>query len=132
MTVALDHVILPTNDQTASAALLSKVLGLPDGVPVGHFVCIALGNDVTVDVMSSDDQRPIHLAFLVDDETFDRGVAILRSEHLPHWADPGHNDAGAINHRYGGRGVYFTDPAGNNLELLTRSIPLPVGPSPAA
>ena len=40
MTVALDHVILPTNDQVASAALLSRMLGLPDGMPVGHFICI--------------------------------------------------------------------------------------------
>lgn len=132
MTITLDHVILPTNDQGASAALLSRMLGLPDGVPVGHFLCIPLGNGVTVDVMASDDHRPLHLAFLVDDETFDRGVAILRSEDVPHWADPGHNQPGAINQRYGGRGVYFADPGGNNLELLTRSMTLPTGPPPAA
>ena len=125
MSVALDHVILPTNDQDASAASLSKMLDLPDGVRVGHFICIQLGNDVTVDVMASEDHHPLHLAFLVDDETFDRGVAILRSEQLPHWADPGHNEAGTINHRYGGRGVYFADHGGNNLELLTRSMALP-------
>ena len=126
MSVALDHVILPTNDQAASAAFLSRMLGLPDGVRVGHFICIQLGNGVTVDVMASDDHQSHHLAFLVDDETFDSGLAILRSEQLPHWADPGHNQAEAINHRFGGRGVYFADPGGNNLELLTRSMPLPM------
>ena len=110
MTVALDHVILPTNDQAASAALLSRMLGLPPGVVVGHFICIALGNGVTVDVMQSDDDRSLHLAFLVD-------------EHISHWADPGHEQPDNINHRYGGRGVYFADPGGNNLELLTRSMP---------
>jgi catechol 2,3-dioxygenase-like lactoylglutathione lyase family enzyme len=129
MTVTLDHVILPTNDQHASAAFLSRMLGLPDGVPVGHFICIPLGNGVTIDVMQSENHRPVHLAFLVDDETFERGVAILRSEQLRHWADPGHNEQGAINHRYGGRGVYFADPGGNNLELLTRSMTLPTTPS---
>jgi len=85
MTVALDHVILPTNDQAASAELLSRMLGLPPGVVVGHFICIALGNGVTVDVMQSDDNSSLHLAFLVDDDTFDRGLAILRSEHISHW-----------------------------------------------
>jgi hypothetical protein len=104
------------------------MLDLPEGVPVGHFVCIPLGNGVTVDIMDSDDHHPVHLAFLVDDETFNRGVAILRSEQLPHWADPGHDEARAINHRYGGRGVYFTDTVGNNLELLTRSMSLPSQP----
>ena len=123
MTVALDHVILPTNDQAASAALLSRMLGLPPGVAVGHFICIALGNGVTVDVMQSDGNSSLHLAFLVDDDTFDRGLAILRSEHISHWADPGHEQPDDINHRYGGRGVYFADPGGNNLELLTRSMP---------
>ena len=123
MTVALDHVILPTNDQAASAELLSRMLGLPPGVAVGHFICIALGNGVTVDVMQSDDDSSLHLAFLVDDDTFDRGLAILQSEHISHWADPGHEQPDVINHRYGGRGVYFADPGGNNLELLTRSMP---------
>jgi hypothetical protein len=80
--------------------------------------------------MASDHHQSVHLAFLVDDDTFDRGVALLRSEQLPHWADPGHTKEGAINHRFGGRGVYFADPGGNNLELLTRSMPLP--PVPAA
>jgi hypothetical protein len=100
VTVALDHVILPTNDQAATAAL-SKMLGLTRGVPVGHFICIPLGNGVTVDVMASDNHHRLHLAFLVDDETFYRGLAILRSEHHPHCADPAHNQQGAINHRYG-------------------------------
>jgi catechol 2,3-dioxygenase-like lactoylglutathione lyase family enzyme len=84
MTVTLDHVILPTTDQAAAAAFLSKMLGLPPGVPVGHFVCIPLGNGVTVDVMASDHYQSVHLAFLVDDDTFDRAVAVLRSERLPH------------------------------------------------
>ena len=129
MSVALDHVILPTTDQAASAAFVAKMLGLPEGVPVGHFICIPLGNGVTIDVMASDHHESVHLAFLVDDDTFDRGVAVLWSEQLPYWADPGHTNQGAINHRFGGRGVYFTDPGGNNLELLTRSMPLPPVPS---
>jgi catechol 2,3-dioxygenase-like lactoylglutathione lyase family enzyme len=125
MTVTLDHVILPTPDRAASAEFLSRILDLPEGVEAGPFLCIALGNGVTVDVMASNGHRPHHLAFLVDDDTFDRAVEILRAEQLPHWADPGHGEADAINHRFGGRGVYFADPGGNNLEILTRSMPLP-------
>jgi catechol 2,3-dioxygenase-like lactoylglutathione lyase family enzyme len=78
MTVALDHVILPTTDQAASAAFVAKMLGLPQGMPVGHFICIPLSNGVTVDVMASGDHQSVHLAFLVDDDTF--GARTVQAE----------------------------------------------------
>jgi len=125
MTVALDHVILPTSDQAATAAFVAKMLGVPEGKQLGHFIALQLDNGVSVDVMETDRHESVHLAFLVDDDTFDRAMDVLHTEQLPHWADPGHTQAGTINHRLGGRGVYFADPGGNNLELLTRSMPLP-------
>jgi catechol 2,3-dioxygenase-like lactoylglutathione lyase family enzyme len=39
---------------------------------------------------------------------------------VPYWADPGRRQAGVINTRDGGRGVYFEDPDGHLLEILTR------------
>jgi hypothetical protein len=39
---------------------------------------------------------------------------------LPFWADPGKHRPGEINHGDGGRGVYFEDPDGHFLEILTR------------
>jgi catechol 2,3-dioxygenase-like lactoylglutathione lyase family enzyme len=39
---------------------------------------------------------------------------------LPYWADPGQARRGAINYRDGGRGVYFEDPDGHLLEIITR------------
>ena len=62
---------------------------------------------------------PIHLAFLVDDATFDHLVARLEALGLDHWADPRRSQPG-INHNHGGRGVYFLDPSGNYLEAITR------------
>jgi catechol 2,3-dioxygenase-like lactoylglutathione lyase family enzyme len=40
---------------------------------------------------------------------------------LDYWADPMLGHPGEINHRSGGRGVYFKDPSGHLLELLTRT-----------
>ena len=37
-----------------------------------------------------------------------------------HWADPGHKEPGRINHHDGGRGVYWNDPDGHYLEIITR------------
>jgi catechol 2,3-dioxygenase-like lactoylglutathione lyase family enzyme len=39
---------------------------------------------------------------------------------VDYWADPGHQRAGEINNWNGGRGVYFADPDGHNMELLTK------------
>jgi catechol 2,3-dioxygenase-like lactoylglutathione lyase family enzyme len=125
MSAALDHIILPARDRATSAAFLARMLDLPEGREVGHFTCLPLGNGVTIDVMETESDRPLHLAFLVDDTTFDKALAIIHEDDVEHWADPGHNQPGTINHRFGGRGVYFADPAGNNLELLTHSMPLP-------
>jgi catechol 2,3-dioxygenase-like lactoylglutathione lyase family enzyme len=36
------------------------------------------------------------------------------------WADPDHHEPDGINTRWGGRGVYFPDPDGHNMEILTR------------
>jgi catechol 2,3-dioxygenase-like lactoylglutathione lyase family enzyme len=39
---------------------------------------------------------------------------------LAYWADPGRTRRGEINHRDGGRGLYFQDPDGHLLEIITR------------
>jgi catechol 2,3-dioxygenase-like lactoylglutathione lyase family enzyme len=39
---------------------------------------------------------------------------------LEYWADPGQKQKGQINRHYGGRGVYFEDPSGHLLEIITR------------
>jgi hypothetical protein len=38
---------------------------------------------------------------------------------LRHWADPGHTRESVINNH--GRGFYFEDPSGHNMEVLTRA-----------
>ena len=61
-----------------------------------------------------------HYAFLVSDAEFDAGMQRLADKGLTYWADPGRSEAGAINHHFGGRGVYFENPDGHLLELITK------------
>ncbi|WP_227978689.1 VOC family protein [Deinococcus terrestris] len=61
-----------------------------------------------------------HYAFLVDDDTFDQVYGRMQSSGLEHWADPQGTLPGQINRHHGGRGVYFKDPAGHGLEIITR------------
>ena len=51
---------------------------------------------------------------------FDAVLSRIRERGLEHWADPMRHRPGEINHNDGGRGVYFPDPDGHYLEVITR------------
>ena len=121
MTVQLNHTIVPVHDKEASAKFMAEILGLPEPKPFGPFVTIEADNDVTLDFMDTGGEiRPEHYAFLVGEDTFDEIFGRLREHGLAYWADPHHHRPGEINTRDGGRGLYFEDPNGHNLEILTR------------
>jgi catechol 2,3-dioxygenase-like lactoylglutathione lyase family enzyme len=121
MSVELNHTIVWVRDKAASAAFLAGILDVPVGAPEGPFLPVRLANRVTLDFADTDDVRGQHLAFLVSDIEFDAAFARLRAAGIAHWADPMHQQPGKINHWLGGRGVYFEDPDGHNMELLTRA-----------
>jgi catechol 2,3-dioxygenase-like lactoylglutathione lyase family enzyme len=121
MVVRLNHTIVSARDKKTSATFLAEILGLPDPVPFGPFLVVGAGNDVSLDFMDvGDDIAVQHYAFLVDESEFDEIFDRIRGRGLPYWADPHHDQPGEINTRDGGRGVYFDDPDGHNLEILTR------------
>ena len=64
--------------------------------------------------------HPQHYAFLVDDPDFDDIFGRIKERDLPYWADPFRRYPGEINTNDGGRGVYWEDPNGHLLEIITR------------
>jgi class 3 adenylate cyclase len=62
-----------------------------------------------------------HYAFLVNEDEFDQIFARIRERGVTYWADPYRRERGRINDWDGGRGVYFDDPNGHLLEVITRS-----------
>jgi catechol 2,3-dioxygenase-like lactoylglutathione lyase family enzyme len=120
MPVQLNHTIVSAHDKHASAAFLADILGLEVGKETPPFVPLQLENDVTLDYMDRDGFTSQHYAFLVDDKLFDDAHARLLEQGVQTWADPDHNEPDAINTRWGGRGCYFPDPAGHNMEIFTR------------
>jgi catechol 2,3-dioxygenase-like lactoylglutathione lyase family enzyme len=121
MTVELNHTIVAARDKVASAMFLTDLLGLSAPTTFGPFLVVTLGNGVTLDFMeTSDDIHPQHYAFLVSEAEFDTIFDRIRALDLRYWADPFRQEPGEINTRDGGRGVYFDDPNGHVLELLTR------------
>jgi catechol 2,3-dioxygenase-like lactoylglutathione lyase family enzyme len=121
MSVQLNHTIVPAHDKNGSAKFLADLLGLDVGEENGPFVPVQVGNGVTLDYMNSNGFSSHHYAFLVDDDLFDTAHARMLDRGIQTWADPDHHEPGTINTRWGGRGVYFPDPAGHNMEILTRA-----------
>ena len=121
MTAKLNHTIVYARNKRASAKFLSEILGFPAPVPFGPFMGVQTGNEVTLDFMDADEKiTPQHYAFLISEAEFDEIFARIQARKLRYWADPAQQQQGEINTRDGGRGVYFEDPDGHLLEILTR------------
>jgi catechol 2,3-dioxygenase-like lactoylglutathione lyase family enzyme len=89
---------------------------------IGPFAFVPVSDDTSLDYISTDSQiTSQHYAFLVDEIEFDEIFARVRERRLSYWADPGRQERDQINTWDGGRGLYFEDPNGHLLEIITRS-----------
>ena len=121
VSVQLNHTIVSCRDQRRSAAFLTGILGLPTATRFAHFLVVEADNGVSLDFAETTATiTPQHYAFLVGEDDFDAAFGRIRDQDLPYWADPGQSRPGVINHRDGGRGLYFEDPDGHLLEIITR------------
>jgi catechol 2,3-dioxygenase-like lactoylglutathione lyase family enzyme len=121
MTIELNHTIVYSRDKRVSSDFLASLLGLPSPVAWGPFLAIGVANRVTLDFHDADGEIDVqHYCFLVGEDEFDEIFGRIRAQGLPYWADPGHDKPGEINTHDGGRGVYFDDPSGHQLEIITR------------
>ena len=121
MAVKLNHTIVHAKDKRASAEFYSQVFGFAAPRPFGPFLDVETANEVTLAVLETDEEiQAQHYAFLVGEAEFDQIFGRVQARGLDWWADPMLKDKGRINRHDGGRGVYFKDPAGNILEIITR------------
>jgi catechol 2,3-dioxygenase-like lactoylglutathione lyase family enzyme len=123
MSVSFNHTIVAARDKQKSAEFLAELFDLPSPKPFGHFLVVALDHGASLDFADAPEGEEIrrqHYAFLVSEQEFDTIYGKIQARGLQHWADPGQRRPGEINHNDGGRGVYFPDPAGHGMEILTR------------
>lgn len=121
MAVELNHTIVYASDPRASATFLAEILGIHSPRRFGPFMVVDMANGVNLDFIETDDViTSQHYAFLVSEAEFDEIFGRITEWDLPYWADPARNQPGEINHNDGGRGVYFPDPDGHFLEIITR------------
>lgn len=121
MAVELNHTIVHASDPLASATFLSEILGLPAPTRFGPFLVVEAANGVSLDFVQADGEIAAqHYAFLISEAEFDVIFGRIRGWGLDYWADPARSAPGEINTNDGGRGVYFADPDGHFLEIITR------------
>ncbi|MFF7251027.1 VOC family protein [Embleya sp. NPDC008237] len=121
MSVELNHTIVHARDNRESAEFFADLLGLEITAEWGPFIAVDLSNGVTLDfaTIPADEIAPQHYAFLVSEAEFDAAYQRITQRGIEHYADPHRQHPGAINHNDGGRGVYFMDPVGHAMELIT-------------
>ncbi|MFE0045015.1 VOC family protein [Streptomyces albireticuli] len=122
MSVELNHTIVHSRDREAAAAFLAGILGLEVGEPAGPFLPVVTGNGVALDyaTVAPESITPQHYAFLVPEAEFPAMFERIKAAGAEFYADPAGRKPGEINRNDGGYGVYFLDPSGHYMELLTR------------
>ena len=121
MTIMLNHTIVPAYDKVASAEFFAKIFGVPALGAMGHFAPVRVNDTLTLDFDNKESFESHHYAFHVSDEEFDAIFGRIKEAGIPYGSLPSSKTDMQINTRRGGRGVYFLDPNGHSLELLTRA-----------
>jgi catechol 2,3-dioxygenase-like lactoylglutathione lyase family enzyme len=117
----LNHTIVWCRDQATSSVFLAEILGRPPPARFAFFDVVEFDNGVSLDFATHEGELPmLHYAFLIGEADFDAVFQRLKDRGLDYWADPGRRKAGEINRNDGGRGVYFPDPDGHLMEVITR------------
>ena len=121
MAIRLNHTIVAAHDKEISAKFLTEILGLPPPSLINPFAVVRVSDDTSLDYITADGEiTSQHYAFLVDENEFDEIFERIRKRRLTYWADPGRHERDQINTWDGGRGLYFDDPNGHLLEIITR------------
>jgi len=120
MAIQLDHVIVPSRDPIAAARSLAALLDVPWQESQGAFTPVYVNDTLTLDFADRAHFESHHYCFRVSDAEFDAIFGRIQARGIDYWADPGRREKGAINRHFGGRGVYFEEPGGHFLEIITR------------
>jgi catechol 2,3-dioxygenase-like lactoylglutathione lyase family enzyme len=120
MTIILNHTIVPARDKVMAARFFAGIFGLDfNEQQSGHFAPVRVNEALTLlfDEDTSFDSH--HYAFHVSEDEFDAIFERIKKAGLSYGSAPWSLDDGKLNDWNGGRGVYFKDPNGHVLELMT-------------
>jgi catechol 2,3-dioxygenase-like lactoylglutathione lyase family enzyme len=119
MPITLNHTIVPAHDKEAAARFFARIFGLDFEGASGHFAPVHVNDTLTLLFDQETDFDSHHYAFHVDDTEFDAILGRVKAAGLRYGSAPWSLEDGKLNDWGGGRGVYFKDPDGHILELMT-------------
>jgi extradiol dioxygenase family protein len=120
MPLHFNHTLVNVRDKQESATFVAEILGLDPPTTYGPFLVLQLHNDVSLDFIDVEEVHPQHYAFLVSEADFDAIHRRIVERGVTFWADPYQRQPGEVNTEDGGRGVYWEEPSGHLLEMITR------------
>ena len=117
--ITLNHTIIPARDKHAAARFFADIFGLKVDGAHGHFAPVHVNDTLTL--LFDEDTRfeSHHYAFHVGEAEFDAIFGRVTKAGITYGSAPWSLDDGKLNDWNGGRGVYFKDPNGHVLELMT-------------
>jgi catechol 2,3-dioxygenase-like lactoylglutathione lyase family enzyme len=118
MTITLNHTIVPARDKAAAAKFFADIFGLKRGRS-SYFAPVRINKSLTLLFDDDDKFESHHLAFHVSNREFDAILRRVKAAKIAFGSAPWSLDDGKLNDWNGGRGVYFRDPNGHVLELMT-------------
>ena len=119
MEITLNHTIVASHDRVLSAKYYARIFNFEFVKEWGHFAVVKVNSTLTLDFMNKKEFSSNHYAFKVSEQQFDEIFGRIKSDNITFGSGPNSVDDGQINTRYGGRGLYFKDPNGHILEIIT-------------
>ena len=122
MPIQLDHLIVPSHDPRAGAKALADLLDVPwHPAQDGPFTPVFVNDGLTLDFADGAEFKRHHYCFRVTDAEFDAIHGRILGAGIPYRSSPLGKTDMQINHRMGGKNLYWQDADGHLWEILTVS-----------
>src|SRR5262249_26984414 len=119
MSIVLNHTIVPARDKVAAARFFARLFGLRFNAGKGYFAPVRVNKTLTLLFDDDTSFESHHYAFHVSNAEFDAIFRRIKKGKITYGSAPWSLTDGKLNDWGGGRGVYFKDPNGHVLELMT-------------
>jgi hypothetical protein len=121
MTIQLDHFIVPSRNQIASAKLLGELLGVPWAeAGVGPFSPVYINDGLTLDFIQTEEEFPVHhYCFRVGQAEFEAILGRIQQAGIKYRSTVRGPVDMRVNPQFGN--VYWNEPDGHQWEMLTVS-----------
>lgn len=121
MTIHLDHTIVPSRNQIASAKLLAQLLDVPwEESSTGPFTPVYVNDELTLDFQDTDEAFPVyHFCFRVSPQEFDAILERIKQAGIKYRSTVRGPVDMKVDAQYGN--VYWNEPDGHQWEMLTVS-----------